>query len=383
MKQIYLLILLLTVINLKAQTINIAYNTCNSANGDYILTSDFNGRPTYTKDPYIIQWNGERWIHTTISDPNNYATWNLADTPNPPASSFSAWNSYVCNPGEFTGDGTYTGEINPCEWSTSTYSNYGQGGVNFRNYSYENTLIYNIAANDLQIESGNDFTLESINLNALIYNGCYEDNVEYLDIYIYEDNDGQPGSLLASQLAVVPVSMVYIRNYFSWNLFDVKLDIDDILLASDPLELKTYWIGASLKLDGIGSCSENALWQGSDLTLGNSTYQSSDDGVTWSSSGSDGYYTFNGTCQSELNVEENSLKNFTHYPNPVVDELIIVAKSNIQQVTIYNILGKEVMRKFPNKANLLLDMSSFKAGIYFIYLTQGNTMDTIKIIKAN
>ena len=109
MKKIYFLttIFSLTFISLNAQTVTITGSCEPSAtDGDYSLSSDVNGKPSFTNATYIIQWTGTRWEHNP-QGLTAVGMYNDLDTPNPPATSLSAWIPFLCVPsGVFSGDGT-------------------------------------------------------------------------------------------------------------------------------------------------------------------------------------------------------------------------------------------------------------------------------------
>jgi hypothetical protein len=76
--------------------------------------------------------------------------------------------------------------------------------------------------------------------------------------------------------------------------------------------------------------------------------------------------------------EETSL---SYFPNPVNDKLTLKAQQNIQNVSVYNMLGQEVMRTEMNLQRGELDMSSLQSGPYFVKVSINGTVETIKIIK--
>ena len=85
---------------------------------------------------------------------------------------------------------------------------------------------------------------------------------------------------------------------------------------------------------------------------------------------------------STLSVEtvENQAA-FTYYPNPVKNTLTLNAQSNIEMVTMYNMLGQEVLRTSPNTINSEVDMSNLQTGNYFVKVTINDTVQTIRVIK--
>jgi hypothetical protein len=82
-----------------------------------------------------------------------------------------------------------------------------------------------------------------------------------------------------------------------------------------------------------------------------------------------------------LPVSEYVFENFKYFPNPVNDVLNLRAQSNIQNVSIYNMLGQEVSRISPNTVSSDVDMSALQTGVYFVNVTINDTTETIRIIK--
>ncbi|WP_412561150.1 T9SS type A sorting domain-containing protein [Winogradskyella sp. MIT101101] len=72
---------------------------------------------------------------------------------------------------------------------------------------------------------------------------------------------------------------------------------------------------------------------------------------------------------------------FTYYPNPVKNTLTLNAQNNIENVTMYNMLGQEVLRAMPNALDSDLDMSYLQSGTYFVRVTIGETSKTVRVIK--
>jgi hypothetical protein len=72
---------------------------------------------------------------------------------------------------------------------------------------------------------------------------------------------------------------------------------------------------------------------------------------------------------------------FKYYPNPVKNTLTLNAQNSIEQVTMYNMLGQEVLKVTPNAVDSELDMSNLQTGTYFVKVTIANTTETIRVIK--
>ncbi len=82
-----------------------------------------------------------------------------------------------------------------------------------------------------------------------------------------------------------------------------------------------------------------------------------------------------------LSVDEAVFENFSYYPNPVKNTLTIDAQDTIEAITMYNILGQEVLRSKPNTIGSEVDMSSLETGTYFARVTIAGASKTIRIIK--
>ncbi len=82
-----------------------------------------------------------------------------------------------------------------------------------------------------------------------------------------------------------------------------------------------------------------------------------------------------------LPVSEYVFENFKYFPNPVNDILKLRAQSNIQNVSIFNMLGQEVFRISPNEAYSDIDTSALQTGVYFVNVSINEVTETIRIIK--
>ena len=102
--------------------------------------------------------------------------------------------------------------------------------------------------------------------------------------------------------------------------------------------------------------------------------------------GADDYrieYCF-GTCEVEcvpLGLDDPSMSEFTYFPNPVNDQLTINSQRDVKDITVYNMLGQVVVRQTPNMRNCTIDMSSMQTGAYFVQVSIGNTVETVRVLK--
>ncbi len=72
---------------------------------------------------------------------------------------------------------------------------------------------------------------------------------------------------------------------------------------------------------------------------------------------------------------------FSVYPNPVKDILNIKSIASIDNVTVYDILGKVVLQENPGKISPAINMSGLTSGSYLVKVTIGNSSKTVKVLK--
>ncbi|QYJ68049.1 GEVED domain-containing protein [Flavobacterium litorale] len=75
------------------------------------------------------------------------------------------------------------------------------------------------------------------------------------------------------------------------------------------------------------------------------------------------------------------INSFNYYPNPVKDVLTIQHSSDITSVSVFNMLGQQVMVKQPNTTDAKLDMSALSDGTYIVTINADKTVKTIKVVK--
>jgi hypothetical protein len=82
-----------------------------------------------------------------------------------------------------------------------------------------------------------------------------------------------------------------------------------------------------------------------------------------------------------LSTNDFAIENFRVYPNPVQDRLNIESASVVSEITVYNVLGKEVLHSSPNEISPSIDMSSLSSGAYLVKVSINGASNTIKILK--
>lgn len=98
--------------------------------------------------------------------------------------------------------------------------------------------------------------------------------------------------------------------------------------------------------------------------------------------GPDSTYYFDDIAFSEtlsVPVFENS--NVILYPNPAQNQLTIEAKTVIEKVTIYSLLGQEVLTKETNIDKVTLQISELQNGVYIVKTTTSEGESILRFIK--
>ena len=69
------------------------------------------------------------------------------------------------------------------------------------------------------------------------------------------------------------------------------------------------------------------------------------------------------------------------YPNPTASIFTIEANEAVESVSLYNVLGQEVLTKNPNSNSVTLDIANLQTGVYVVKTTIGGVLATSRIIK--
>ena len=90
--------------------------------------------------------------------------------------------------------------------------------------------------------------------------------------------------------------------------------------------------------------------------------------------------TFKVVCPN-LATDTFDNANFTYRPNPVVDVLNLEYNKAITNVSVYNLVGQQVIAKTVNANMSQVDMSALPSGTYMVKVTSNNEVKTIKVVK--
>jgi hypothetical protein len=83
-----------------------------------------------------------------------------------------------------------------------------------------------------------------------------------------------------------------------------------------------------------------------------------------------------------LNINDFETKNFLVSPNPTSSYWTITTNAiNVNSLTLYDSIGKEINNITTNNNELIIDASSLEKGFYFVKLVGDNGKKTIKLVK--
>ncbi|MBB6679940.1 T9SS type A sorting domain-containing protein [Aequorivita sp. 609] len=87
------------------------------------------------------------------------------------------------------------------------------------------------------------------------------------------------------------------------------------------------------------------------------------------------------TVDSTAGVNDFSSVNFSYFPNPMQNELNIASNLSIESISVYNLLGQEVMSSV-NVSNGKVDVSALSTGTFLFRVTfEGGLTENFKVIK--
>lgn len=86
---------------------------------------------------------------------------------------------------------------------------------------------------------------------------------------------------------------------------------------------------------------------------------------------------------ASLSIKNNSLSDFTVYPNPTTDFVNINSANTIDSYRIHDLTGRVVKSSSPYSNNFKIDVTSLNKGVYLVKLNSGDKTGSIKLIKDN
>ena len=82
-----------------------------------------------------------------------------------------------------------------------------------------------------------------------------------------------------------------------------------------------------------------------------------------------------------LDVVDIDTTNFVVYPNPLRDVLYVKGTLSVDRVSIFDLMGRNVLKASPNRSDFNLDVSNLNKGVYMVDLKSDGKTTTIKVVK--
>jgi hypothetical protein len=84
---------------------------------------------------------------------------------------------------------------------------------------------------------------------------------------------------------------------------------------------------------------------------------------------------------STLGVDDNTLEGFSLFPTIVKQNLNFTSLNEVEEISVFNLLGQQVFSSKLNVSNSSIDLSTLRCGIYIVKVKVGDKTGTYKIIK--
>lgn len=82
-----------------------------------------------------------------------------------------------------------------------------------------------------------------------------------------------------------------------------------------------------------------------------------------------------------LSTPDNLIEGFSFSPNPTQGILKLKAKTVLERVTVYDVLGKQILFQEEDSTEILLDITHLSKGVYFARVESQGVVQTIRVIK--
>ena len=255
------------------------------------------------------------------------------------------------------GDGTAVNKTTPTQIGTATNWQYIDGGISYTAALKTDGTIWTWGENTYGQLGQNDLVNRSTPTQVGTPNDTWEfvsaggyhivASKNYDAIFAWGRNDsGQLGNGTTTN-TLIPTFLI---DGIEWNAVSAGFDFSSAMSTNGD----------------VHTWGNNSLGQ-----LGNGT----------NTNNSDAYNSV--TCPTTLDVTDFTrlANNVRTYPNPVKNILNISFEQEISTVSIFNLIGQEVIAKSLNSKEGTIDVSNLASGTYLVKVTSDGEVKTTKIIK--
>ena len=164
--------------------------------------------------------------------------------------------------------------------------------------------------------------------------------------------------------------MIFIVNFNGTAAETSALEVN-INGGSTPQLVANQWVSVDVPITALGGVIANSLVRNDVAQIGITT--ANVDHVWY-----DNIYLHKNTVLRNSSFEISKIKMF---PNPAKSNFTIDAQENIEKVTVYNLLGQEVISKNPNSNSVTFDIANLQSGVYVVQATTNGIISSSRIIK--
>ena len=82
-----------------------------------------------------------------------------------------------------------------------------------------------------------------------------------------------------------------------------------------------------------------------------------------------------------LAIDDLRIEGLSYYPNPAANVVNVSAKEAIDGISIYSILGEQLLNIKPGSVNTVVSTASLASGVYVMKVTVGSRTESFKIVK--
>jgi endoglucanase len=141
--------------------------------------------------------------------------------------------------------------------------------------------------------------------------------------------------------------------------------------GSTPQLVANQWVSVDVPITALGGVVANSLARNDIAQIGVTT-------ANVSSVWYDNIYLHKGTVLGKSTFDAVNVR---MYPNPANNVLNFDAKSNIENVSIYNLLGQEVIFETINKQSTSVNISNLQSGVYVVKTSIDGKIASSRLIK--
>lgn len=85
---------------------------------------------------------------------------------------------------------------------------------------------------------------------------------------------------------------------------------------------------------------------------------------------------------TSLGLDDFNDKSLRVYPNPVTDKIFITTNDTINEISLFSLDGKQILKQKCNALQYEMDLSTLQSGVYLIHIqTENQQTKTLKILK--